>query len=81
MDKYVCKLELGNVILNGEITRIIESYRTTFGPTDEECGYDVVEVSVKKGEMPIFQIGDTKYIGSKPMKDSFFSVLVPIEVE
>lgn len=79
MDKYLVKLDLGDKLVNGEITNIIETYRTTFGPLNEECGYDIVEISVNKGEMPIFKIGNHKYAGLKPRKDNFISVFEPVE--
>ena len=78
MDKYVCKLELNQELLNGQITAVLDTYRTTHGPIDTICGYDVVEVSVVKGEMPLFKVGDMKYIGCKVENDKFISILCPI---
>lgn len=79
--KFICIFDYSNMeLLNGKITKVIESYRTTHSPLGNTYGYDVVEVAVNHNEVPVFNVGNTKYEACKVDKDRFVLALKPVNL-
>ncbi|MCK9471264.1 MAG: hypothetical protein M0Q88_05885 [Bacilli bacterium] len=70
-------LELGDELVNGKITKIIDSYRDTQVLLDDIVGYDLVEIEVS--EKPIFRKKEQIYLGETIDNDNFISIYSPIE--